>query len=157
MLDSRPRQDTLAFKVDLWNARGELPSNLIEADLRQKDIRFSSRTRAGTDHFRKTQVLRRAFGQLLEQLPGDLRKEPHVKLLAQEADDKVFNIVHLIYRARIYEGVCKDYKFSRRTMEEHWQSGYHDAVRTLRHPEVLQPPDTPEGVRIFDLARDGHE
>ena len=26
-------------------------------------------------------------------------------------------------------------------MEEHWQAGYHDAVRTLRHPEVLQLPD----------------
>jgi predicted acylesterase/phospholipase RssA len=30
VLDSLPRQDTLAFQVDLWSARGELPRNLIE-------------------------------------------------------------------------------------------------------------------------------
>ena len=31
MLDSSPRQDTLAFQVDLWSARGELPRNLMES------------------------------------------------------------------------------------------------------------------------------
>ena len=36
-------------------------------------------------------------------------------------------------------------------MEEHWAAGYNDAVRTLRHPEVLQRPDTPDGVATFDL------
>ena len=30
VLDSRPRQDTLAFQVDLWSARGEMPRNLGE-------------------------------------------------------------------------------------------------------------------------------
>ena len=157
VLDSQPRLDTLAFQVDLWNARGELPRDLNEADVRQKEIRFSSRTRAGTDQFKKMQGLRRAVGKLLAQLPKELRKEPHVEMLAQEADDKVFNIIQMIYHARQYEGNTKDYEFSRRTMEEHWQSGYNDAVRTLRHPEVLQRPDTPEGVRTFDLARDGRE
>jgi NTE family protein len=37
-------------------------------------------------------------------------------------------------------------------MEEHWKSGYDDAVASLRHPEVLQRPDNPEGIRIFDFA-----
>ena len=47
VFDDRPRQDTLAFQVDLWSARGELPRNLIDAEVRQKEIQFSSRTRAG--------------------------------------------------------------------------------------------------------------
>jgi NTE family protein len=38
-------------------------------------------------------------------------------------------------------------------MEEHWKSGYADAIRTLRHPEVLQLPDGVDGVFTFDLAR----
>jgi NTE family protein len=42
-------------------------------------------------------------------------------------------------------------------MEEHWQAGYLDAVRTLRHPEVLQRPENREGVFTFDLAQDGRE
>jgi NTE family protein len=42
-------------------------------------------------------------------------------------------------------------------MEEHWRAGYHDTVRTLRHPEVLERPRNREGVLTFDLAYDGRE
>ena len=56
-------------------------------------------------------------------------------------EHKVYNIIQLIYRAKNYEGHSKDYEFSRRSMEEHWRAGYHDAVRTLRHPEVLKRPE----------------
>lgn len=157
VLDSSPRADTLAFQIDLWNARGELPRELLEADLRQKEIRYSSRTRAGTDQFRKAQRLRRALYHLLARLPEAERQREEARLLADEADEKVYNIVHLIYRARKYEGTCKDFEFSRRTMEEHWRSGYHDAVRTLRHPEVLERPRSPDGVLTFDLAVQGRE
>ncbi|HET6376315.1 MAG TPA: DUF3734 domain-containing protein, partial [Methylocella sp.] len=155
--DSAPRQDTLAFQIDLWSARGELPRNLMEADLRQKEIRFSSRTRAATDQFKKAQKLRRAAAKLLSQIPKELRQTPEAEMLAAAADEKVYNIIHLIYHAKNYEGTSKDYEFSRRTMEEHWKAGYYDAVRTLRHPEVLERPDGYEGVMTFDLARDGRE
>src|SRR6185369_12501752 len=69
VLDTAPRQDTLAFQVDLWSARGEFPRDLLGIELRQKDIRFSSRTRAATDHFRSQQRLRRALGHLVELVP----------------------------------------------------------------------------------------
>ncbi len=157
VLDSKPRVDTLAFQVDLWNARGDLPRNLMEADVRQKEIRFSSRTRAATSGFLRQQMLRRAFAKLRTELPPHLLASPEGQALAEEADEKVFNIIQLIYHSRRYEGVSKDYEFSRRTMEEHWTAGYHDAVRTLRHPEVLQRPTTPEGVFTFDVARQGRE
>src|SRR6516165_5477191 len=60
VLGSPPGRDTLAFQIDLWNARGEPPRNLIEADTRQKEIRYSSRTRLATNQFKKEQILRRA-------------------------------------------------------------------------------------------------
>jgi NTE family protein len=153
VLDSRPRQDTLAFQVDLWNSDGELPHDLVETEVRQKEIQFSSRTRAATDQYKKTQKLRLAVADLIKELPDQLRGQESVKMLEAEADGKICNIVHLIYRAKKYEGIAKDYEFSRRTMEEHWQTGYDDAVRTLRHPEVLQRPDKLEGVRTFDFAQ----
>ena len=56
-----------------------------------------------------------------------------------------------------YEGPAKDYEVSRRSMSEHWRAGYYDAVRTLRHPEVLEQPANQEGVLTFDLAVDGRE
>jgi NTE family protein len=157
VLDAKPRLDTLAFQVDLWSARGELPRDMVEVDTRQKDIRYSSRTRAGTDSFRRTQALRRAAGKLLEQMPEALRQTPEAELLAQEADQKVYNIVHTIYRAKRYESTSKDYEFSRLTMEEHWKAGYSDMDRTLRHPEVLERPKSPDGVFTFDLAVQGRE
>jgi hypothetical protein len=73
---------------------------------------------------------------------------------AAEADDKVCNIVHLIYRARPYEGIAKDFEFSRRTMEEHWQAGYRNARQTLANPEVLELPNRLEGVRTFDCGEE---
>jgi NTE family protein len=153
MLDSRPHEDTLAFQVDLWSADGELPSNLQEAEVRQKEIQYSSRTRAATDHFKYTQMVRRTFRQVLGHLPDDLRATPEVELLAKEANEKVYNIVQLIYHSKSYEGTSKDYEFSRRTMEEHWRYGYDDAMRSLQHPEVFQRPDNPEGVRTFDYSK----
>jgi NTE family protein len=84
-----------------------------------------------------------------------LLNEPDTLLLAEEADEHVFNIVQMIYRAKTYEGSSKDYEFSRRTMMEHWQAGHSDGVRTLKHEEVLERPDNPAGIRTFDLARDG--
>ena len=157
VLDSRPCEDTLAFQVDLWSARGEVPCDITEVDVRTKDIRYSSRTRLGTDQFKRMQKLRRAIDRLMKELPGDRRNDPELKLIEAESDEKVYNIVHLIYHARKYEGVSKDIEFSRRTMEEHWSSGYNDTVRTLSHPGVLERPANAEGFSTFDLSADGRK
>jgi len=157
VLDSRPGLDTLAFQIDLWSARGDFPRNLVEAETRQKEIRYSSRTRLATNQFKKKQILRRAAARLLAKIPKELLQTPEAEMLALEADEKVCNLIQLIYRTKHYEGNSKDYEFSRRTMEEHWRSGYNDAVRTLRHPEVLQRPQGLDGVFTFDLAVDGRE
>jgi NTE family protein len=152
-----PRQDTLAFQVDLWSARGEFPTNLTEVATRQKEIQYSSRTRANTDQFKRLQRARCALASLLSKLPDELRDSEEAKQLRSLADQKVYSIVHLIYRSRHYEGNSKDFEFSRLTMEEHWRAGYYDAVRTLRHPEVLERPTNLDGVFTFDLAEDGRE
>ncbi|WP_084143874.1 DUF3734 domain-containing protein [Methylocapsa acidiphila] len=153
VLDSRPRQDTLAFQVDLWHAAGQVPRSFSEASVREKEIRYSSRTRAATDQYRKMQKLRIAVAELIKDLPEEHRDRPEVRLLEAESDDKVCNIIQLIYRSESYEGLSKDYEFSRATMEEHWRAGYNDAIRTLSHPEVLECPGRAEGVRTFDVAR----
>jgi NTE family protein len=157
VVEHGPRQDTLAFQVDLWSSRGEFPGNLAEVATRQKEIQYSSRTRANTDQFKRLQRMRCALATLLEKLPEDLKASEEARMLSPFADRKRYSIVHLIYRSKHYEGNSKDYEFSRLTMEEHWRAGYHDAVRTLRHPEVLERPDNLEGVSTFDVAYDGRE
>ena len=157
VVDAEPRRDTLAFQVDLWSARGEFPRDIFEVTTREKEIRYSSRTRAGTDQFKYEQKLRHTLAGLLEKLPEDLKKSAEARLLNSVAERKVYNIVHLIYRAKNYEGHSKDYEFSRLSMREHWRAGYCDARRTLRHREVLERPRNHEGVYTFDLAAQGRE
>jgi NTE family protein len=158
VIDSNPRrQDTLVFQVDLWSSQGALPGNLAEVATRHKEIQFSSRTRASTAQFKSVHRVQRALAALLRRLPADFEQNDDLKILKSVASDKIYNIIQLIYRARNYEGHSKDYEFSRLSMQEHWRAGYHDAVRTLRHPEVLAPPTSLDGVFTFDLERDGRE
>ena len=158
VIESNPqRRDTLAFQVDLWSSQGQLPRNLVEVANRQKEIQFSSRTRASIAHFKSVHRVQRALSAVLPRLPADLDGSDDLEILKSVASDKVYNIIQLIYRAQNYEDHSKDYEFSRLSMQDHWRAGYHDAVRTLRHPEALARPTTPDGVFTFDLERDGRE
>jgi hypothetical protein len=40
-------------------------------------------------------------------------------------------------------------------MAEHWRSGYYDAMRTLRHPEVLERAGNGDEFTVFDFTCDG--
>ena len=157
VLENEPRRDTLAFQVDLWSARGAFPGSMAEVATRQKEIQYSSRTRANSDRFKSIQRIRNALSTLLTKLPEELRDSPELATLRPVAEHRVYNLVQLIYRSKQYEGDSKDYEFSRRSMDDHWRAGYHDTVRTLRHPEVLERPVNDEGVLTFDLAQDGRE
>jgi len=91
-------------------------------------------------------------------LPGrSLRAGQEFALLREASIRKVYNLVHLIYRSKQYEGDSKDYEFSRLSMQDHWRAGYNDTVRTLRHPAVLERPQNEEGFVTFDLSRDGSD
>jgi NTE family protein len=155
VLQCGPRQDTLAFQVDLWNARGALPQNIAEVTTRQKEILYSSRTRDNTTQFTASQTIRHAVESLLKKLPEEIRNCAEAEILESFGDQKVYSLVHLIYRAQQYEGDSKDYEFSRRSMEEHWRAGYNDTVRTLHHPEALGRPANSEGLSTFDIAEHG--
>ena len=151
VLQCGPRQDTLAFQVDLWNARGEVPRTMPEVATRVKEILYSSRTRFNTERFKATEEARHAVAALLKDLPPEMQNHPAVKVLAPLSDRKVYSIVHLIYRARAYEGESKDYEFSHTSMEDHWRKGVRDTVHTLQHPEALARPTNPEGLNLFDI------
>lgn len=152
VLESADRQDTLAFQVDLWSARGAMPRTFAEVMTRQKEIQYSSRTRASTDQFKKEQKLRCALSELVAKLPDQLKSTPEYALLQTEADRNVYNIIQLIYGSKQYEGDSKDFEFSSRGMEDHWSAGRSDTILTLRHPEVLERPKSEDGVFTFDVA-----
>ncbi len=153
ILDCRPHEDTLVLQVDLWSARGPAPRSMLDVLERMKDIRFSSRTRHGTQMVEMAQKLRTSLKELIARLPEG-RLPAHLDAtLAPYLDDRVFNIIHLIYQTKVHEQQNKDYAFGRIPLREHWDSGVHDMDRTLQHPAWFDLPDRDIGVATHDVHR----
>jgi len=154
VLDEAGQRNLLIFQVDLFSARGDMPRTVLEAAEREKDIRFSSRTRLNTDMQMQLHNTKAALQKLIERLPPDLDGGEELALLRAFAHESCIAIVQLIYRAKLYEGNSKDYEFSRVTMQEHWEAGLSDVRRTLRERKWLETPMKP-GTTTYDLTGDG--
>ena len=139
MLDNYPRRSRLCFQVDLFHAHGEPPTNLDEVAERAKEIRYSSRTRMGTDAFRERHEVRHAVNDLFELLPEELKRTPRAKRLYNFGCVTTMDIVELIYRLFQPLGASKDYEFSRSTMLQRWQHGARDALTTLGASPWIEP------------------
>ena len=157
VLDEETRNDLLIFQVDLFSARGPLPMTILEATEREKDIRFSSRTRMNTDKNKQIHNARMALRELIGKLPDDLKNDPSVEFLRQAAKESTVTVVHLIYRSKNYESSSKDYDFSHVGMVEHWNAGARDVHLSMRHEEWLERPQAGETMVTYDLTGDGTE
>jgi NTE family protein len=157
VLDEDTSEDVLIFQVDLFSARGLLPATLLEAAEREKDIRFSSRTRMNTDKNKQVHNARRALRDLIGKLPEELKNDPSVAILNQAAKENTVTVVHLIYRSKNYESSSKDYDFSHVGMVEHWNAGSRDVHLSMRHKEWLERPQNGETMVTYDLTGDGTE
>jgi NTE family protein len=154
VLDAEIANDLLIFQVDLFSARGLLPVSLLEAAEREKDIRFSSRTRMNTDKNRQIHNIRKALRDLIGKLPDYLRNDPSVEILGTAAQENTVTVVHLIYRSKTYESSSKDYDFSRIGMVEHWGAGERDVHLSMRHRDWLERPQSGETMVTYDLTGD---
>jgi NTE family protein len=154
LLEQDDNLSSLVFQVDLFSARGSLPREMRDVMGRLKDITYSSRTRQNTDQFKKLHALYAMLEKALDGLPEDRRDPEQEKMLNYLKAMAPINIVHLIYQQKSYEGHAKDYEFSGTSMREHWDAGYQDTKRTLRHPDWLQPPQSVDGLVVHDLHRD---
>jgi len=134
-----------------------LPTSLLEASEREKDIRFSSRTRMNTDKNKQIHDARKAVRDLLEKLPENLKGEPSVAYLREVAKENTVTVVHLIYRSKNYESSSKDYDFSHVGMTEHWGAGVRDVYLSMRHEDWLERPQSGETMVTYDLTGDGTE
>jgi NTE family protein len=154
VLSDKARQNTLAFQVDLWSARGLLPTNVYDAQERAKDIQYSSRTRLITDAMAAEQHHRRLVRELLQRIPAARREDdPLCRQAAEEAADRRFCVIHLIYQDKEWDGVSKDYEFGPLTMRDHWASGLEDVQQSLAHPGWLELPGEEHPFVAHDVHR----
>jgi NTE family protein len=154
VLDDHPRRDTLAFQVDLWSARGKVPTNVIDAQERVKDIQYSSRTRTITNTQATQQRHRRMLREILEQIPPEVREQsPACHAAAQLATARCISVIQLIYQEKEWDGLSKDYEFGALTMRNHWASGLADINATLEHPHWLERPEGDDPFVTHDIHR----
>ena len=154
VLDQPGTLRRVVFQVDLFAAHGALPKTLGEVTEREKDIRFSSRTRLNTSNEMDRQVIAQAAQRLIAKLPPALRNDPDVRALSRVRCESAVDVVHLIYRSKHYESQSKDYEFSRLSMQEHWDAGRADMAHTLHDPRWLNRERKAHGVHVFDLTSD---
>lgn len=149
-----PRDDMVIFQIDLFSAKGCMPENLFDIGQREKEIRYSSRTRLNTDIFREMQTIRRAIRHLRGKVPPELCDNPDWEFLDSVSCDAAVTIVLLIHRRAAYWTQSNDYEFSRYSMEEHWLSGRADVERSLNDPAWKNRTRPEEGVQVLDLTRE---
>jgi NTE family protein len=153
VLDNAECHHMLVFQVDLFSARGPLPRDMDDVLARQKDIQYSSRTRLVTDYFRDRHNRDLLAKQLLAKIPDDQLDTDQRRLKARLAHMPEATILELIYQQAAYETQAKDYEFSSASMHEHWNSGYLDTKRTLRHRDWLTVSESDAGISVHDIHR----
>ncbi len=154
VLGGHPHAHTLVFQVDLWSAEGDAPRSLSEVGERVKDIQYSSRTRAVTDMLERAHEQRSILRGLLAQIPPAGRnRNPLCSRVEEMARDKRYNVIHLIYKDKPYDGQDKDFQFGRATMRAHWNSGLRTVERTLAHTQWFDLPSAERPFVTHDVHR----
>ena len=148
-----PNQRPLCiYQVDLYQSRDGLPQTMSAVEQREREIRFSSRTRLNTDEFRARHALSQAARRLQHRLPDEFRNDPDLAMLVEAGPAYPVSLMHLIYRHADHESGSKDYEFSRLSMSEHWAAGMADAKRTLSHKSWKTRQVGQDGLQVFDLG-----
>ncbi|UVO50382.1 patatin-like phospholipase family protein [Sphingomonas sp. SUN019] len=147
------REGMLVFQVDLFAAAADFPHTIMDVMAREKEIRFSSRTRQVTDQLMRLRTERELVRKVLAKLPDALRNDGDVRALTAMAAEQPVSLVHLIYRANAWEGGSRDYEFSHRTMREHWVAGQAAVEATMENAEIVAENVLTGRTAAFDLAR----
>ncbi|MCW4462885.1 patatin-like phospholipase family protein [Sphingomonas sp. BT-65] len=143
----------LVFQVDLFSSAAVMPRTITDVMAREKEIRFSSRTRQVSAERMRLRQEREAIRKVLAKLPPELHNDPDVAALRAVADEKPVSLVHLIYRANAWEGGSRDFEFSARSMREHWEAGLVDTERTMENARLVASNIIDGRTAAFDLAR----
>lgn len=147
--ESGPKKDMLVFQIDLWNKKGQLPVDLLDAEERRKDIVYSSRCHINIDCFRREQQLRNDILTLSEKLPESEREKPEIKkILLAAQEPATVRIVLLTYSHQNYNTMFKDYAFSQSSLHKHKENGLNDMKKILNQRDWLQMPENINDISI---------
>ena len=124
----------------------------MDVAAREKEIRFSSRSRQVSDQVMRLRHDRELARKVLAKLPANMRDDPDVLALAERSREEPVNLVHLIYRANAWEGGSRDFEFSARTMREHWRAGQEAVAETMANARLVAANIETGKSAAFDLT-----
>ena len=142
VLDDPDAGDLLCFVVELFSARGRRPPSVAAALSRAVDLAFGNQTRRLLEGRGREHRLRALAGRLAERLPPELRGDPEVASILEEAEAgaRSATVVCVTRQAmpdEAHPGGAFD--FSPATLAERWEAG----ARGMR--EGLSRLGTPSG------------
>jgi NTE family protein len=145
--------EMLVFQVDLFSAADEMPRTILDVAAREKEIRFSSRTRQVSDERMRLRMDREAARRVIAKLPAEMLDDPDVQHLAGRCAEPPVSLVQMIYRANAWEGGSRDFEFSAQTMREHWQAGRTAVAETMANARLVAENILDGKTAAFDLTQ----
>lgn len=149
VIDDNPRENTLCFMIDLFDARGDLPKSIDAVETRRKDIIYASRSGRSIEQHRSLHNLRRAINALWTRLPEDAKEEAHLRELAEYGCTTTMQVVHILRRAHGEDASWKDYEFSEASIAERRTAGFRDTQKILEAPAWNDAVPQDVGVIVY--------
>ncbi len=145
VLKHKGRDNLVVFQLDLFSAKGVLPTSLGEIAEREKDIRFASRSEINTMKNRKLYNS--------GQLPPRTRHGAASETPPAVPEGNV-TVIHLTYHSALPEVASRDYNFSPVVIDEHRSAGQRDVERLVRHRNDIKPPEGDDNMVVYELTPD---
>ena len=142
----------LVFQVDLFSAAAEKPRTIVDVLAREKEIRFSSRTREVSNERMRLRRDRELARRVVAKLPPEMANDPDVLALTHQCAEAPVSLVQLIYRANAWEGGSRDFEFSAQSMQEHWAAGRIAVAETMASAELVAENILDGKTAAFDLT-----
>ena len=156
VLDNPAAGDLLCFVVELFSAGGSRPPSLAAALSRAVDLAFGNQTRRLLEGRGREHRLRALVGRLAERLPPELRDDPEVASILEEAEAgaRAATVVCVTRQAmpdEAHPGGAFD--FSPATLADRWDAGargMREGLRRLGTPSGTMRPT--RGLVVHEVA-----
>jgi NTE family protein len=137
-LEQNTQLDKRVFMPTLFNPVGPEPETMDEVLVRQQDIQYASRSvrhvhRVLEKHsLRQRLRIERLERQAAEEKasPGSAKKK-HFRPNAEERSNRL-EIIHVMYRSPVFEGVRRDTDFARQSIARRMDAGFGDMHLAIR-------------------------
>lgn len=144
VIENRVPEKLLCFVVNLFAKEENLPTSILEVIKRKKDIEFAGRSKKIMDYFYM-------FHKLQHKLHAARVKSKATDTKVEDIEHQpMLNISRFHYRDQPTDLWCKDFEFSRQSIQDHYEAGLKDVMEAIEKPTWLQPIDKSDYIAMYN-------